>query len=645
VKFSELGNANLSAYWQFSSSEQNKVSVYGIPDQKTVFERINHIATHNLFTSIFDLFLKAYARTVNEAKPALELTITKWDQHQPHYALFLAYLRLFEYARTEMNTLTQRHLDFYYREILRLKEKPTKPSKAHLLVELAKHIPTHLFKAGELFKAGKDNLGKPVFFANDRDFVANQAKVTALKTVYQHGDEPVGITKATNKHQGRFYASAVANSANGLGAELTSVDKSWHPFHNKVYQDGKLSEISMPQADIGFAVASHYLFMAEGERTVALATTHSSGTVSLKPPDYKDEIICLLTSVDGWIELVPETFIRTGKNLLELRVKLNGADPAISGYDAKVHGYGFVTNLPLLIVKIKHTDNKYIYRLFQDITITNIALTTKVSGLRTLAVSNDFGPVGTSKPFLPFGALPKAKSSLIIGSKEVFQKNISCFKLAIKWQVNGIPYPSGNPPTVTGTWLENGTWDNSEEKIAIFSKEEHKFSKSNYTTVDAPDLSENVFYSTNVRSGFLRLSLDNDFGQVEYQNALMDYLIAESKKIGSGTKPDPAPAIPIIESLSVEYEATQNIDLSSGSSDTYANRKALFFHVTPFGHAEQHHFLGKGSDVYLFPQFNFQRENTNNKSEAELYIGVTDLNPPPISVCFYKWPMAPLIHD
>ena len=111
--------------------------------------------------------------------------------------MFLAFLRLFEYARAEANTLTGRHLDLYYREILRLKEKPAEPGSAHLLVELAKHVATHELKVGALFKAGKDDHGIEAFFANDRDFVANQAKVAAVKTVYRHGSEQVGITAPT----------------------------------------------------------------------------------------------------------------------------------------------------------------------------------------------------------------------------------------------------------------------------------------------------------------------------------------------------------------------------------------------------------------------------------------------------------------
>ena len=67
-------------------------------------------------------------------------------------------------------------------------------------------------------------------------------------------------------HNGRLFASPVANSDDGLGAPLTSADGSWHPFFNKIYVDGALAEIRMPKAEIGFAIASHYLLMAEGSR-------------------------------------------------------------------------------------------------------------------------------------------------------------------------------------------------------------------------------------------------------------------------------------------------------------------------------------------------------------------------------------------
>ena len=462
----------------------------------------------------------------------------------------------------------------------------------------------------------------------------NQAKVAALKTVYRHRQE--AVEKLTGDDQGRIFASPVANSDDGLGAPLTSANQSWQPFFNKTYQDGTLTEINMPKAEVGFAIASHYLWMAEGERTVTLTIF---GFTAAVPFEVADEITCLFTSPKGWKERPLKTLTQITAYELELTVTLSGNDPAVTPYDAKVHGYGFATNLPLLLVKIKHTDKPYIYNCFQDTEITNITLTVEVSGVRTLAVSNDFGPVDISKPFLPFGASPITGSALIIGSKEVFQKvqkNLSSFKLAITWQPKGTSYSAGEgtqAPTITATWLENGLWGNSETLTPFSSNDdEFNFVSFDNTLLNAsdftPDFTANGFYGTNSRNGFVRLALDSDFGQVDYQTALRDYLITASKKPPDstlGTAPI-APTIPMIESLSVHYKATQNIDLSS--KDTYANRQARFFHLAPFGQAEQHPFLNTAKKVFLLPQFDFQGDNAKQESEAELYVGVTDLKPP-----------------
>src|SRR5262249_46651108 len=101
VVFSDIYNNGLSKDWITDNAADWTSYTNSIIEDDSfycsgliVFERINHIATHNLFTSIFDIFLKVYARTINDAKLVLEATFTIWDRHEPHYALFLAFLRL-----------------------------------------------------------------------------------------------------------------------------------------------------------------------------------------------------------------------------------------------------------------------------------------------------------------------------------------------------------------------------------------------------------------------------------------------------------------------------------------------------------------------------------------------------------------------
>ena len=42
---------------------------------------------------------------------------------RPHFALFLTFLHLLSYAQDQLNTLTERHLDFYYRQVLSMNKR------------------------------------------------------------------------------------------------------------------------------------------------------------------------------------------------------------------------------------------------------------------------------------------------------------------------------------------------------------------------------------------------------------------------------------------------------------------------------------------------------------------------------------------
>lgn len=660
-----------AADWNTYLASIKPIDSFGSGD---VFERINHIATHNLFTAIFDRFLKVYARIVTDAQQALYATF-KWDGHEPHYALFLAFLKLFEQTNTETNTLTQRHLDFYYKEVLKLKAKSAVPGHAFLLVELAKQVDMHELKTGELFQAGKDDSKIEAFFANDRDFVANQAKVAELRTVYRHGEEVLVGKDAINgqvvNHNGRVFASPVANSNEGLGAELTTVDHSWHPFFNKIYQNGELVEIKMPPAEIGFAIASHYLWMAEGSRKITATFTIKEGKNSVITNDI---IACFLTSEKGWTKKDASVF-SINEDKLIITVELDGNDPPVIPYDTKKHQYNFNTALPILLVKLnQNVANAYGYNDVQDIVISEIRLEVEVGdvkdglkpGLKTLAVSNDFGSVDTSKPFQPFGASPQKNSALIIGSKEVFQKILNSVAINLLWQTGPQPFPpdeitssgvvikDGKKVEIHVEYLRAGKWEKAGIKQQDIKKNPLRFplnenGELNNSVMDAPDFSASAAYNTAANHGYVRLVTDADFGQSEYEQALIDYINKViSKTLTTTDKKTIPPVGPFITELSLSYGATQTISLNNSEKPAFDDRKLYFFHIAPFGYSEQHPYLKNkfpetetnlpDKAIYLLPSLKHLNPIANKRlkllrgkpitHEAEFFIGVSGLKPP-----------------
>ena len=98
--------------------------------------------------------------------------------------MFLAFLKLLQKLQAQFNTFTRRHLEFYYRTVLQLAPKRSRPNQVHALIELVDGQPNYLVPTGTLLAAGQDSGGADLFYATDRDILANQAKVASLKSAY-----------------------------------------------------------------------------------------------------------------------------------------------------------------------------------------------------------------------------------------------------------------------------------------------------------------------------------------------------------------------------------------------------------------------------------------------------------------------------
>ncbi len=566
----------------------------------TAPDKINHLATHNLFTAICETFLGAFARVVDEAKVAVEASF-EWDGHEPHYALFLAFLKLLDHGRAAANTLTAKHLDFYYRKVLRLKERASQPDRAHVLVELAKHATTHLVAEGALLKAGKDAAGADAHFAVDRDLVANKGVVTELRNLYRHTDTLDGPLPFDDQ---RIFAQPIAN-----------VGDSWHPFAATVYTDGTLSAIAMPPAEVGFAIASHHLWMSEGTRSIAVnvATTapipNADGGKHLQV-----DLLCRLTTEKGWIERrVTQALVSQGG--FDFHFTIDGNDPPITTYDPSVHGYSFATSMPVLLVTLRHDPAKrWDYSKLEAARCTAVTLTCAVVGLRTMALSSDVGPIDGSKPFQAYGPDPIIGSALVIGAKEVFQKQLDYVWLRPTW-MNTPRALSGSIPSLRVDYFDDGKWEPHSSGSYPANFTDLNLEDFPFTMAAAPDLSPNEAFSTASRSGFIRLRLTAGFGVADYAAALLAAILAKKTDTPS------APIVPVAGALTLDYSASQLIDLTTPPTG-HRGAGGRFFHVTPFGHTEP---VPGVPGVPLVPQF---LTGPGKAAEGELYVGVGGLVPP-----------------
>ena len=125
-------------------------------------------------------------------------------------------------------------------------------------------------------------------------------------------------------------------------------------------------------------------------------------------------------------------------------------------------------------------------------------------------------------------------------------------------------------------------------------------------------------YNINSNKGFLKLTLKDGFGHTAYQKQLTLYLIDKARTTPAGLTEPTEPYTPLIESLSLHYKAAVSSEISDAGD--YEGRELQFYHLYPFGEAEQHSALSGESEIPLLPHFAGDNEN-----KGELYLGIENL--------------------
>ncbi|MBK7676138.1 MAG: baseplate J/gp47 family protein [Candidatus Accumulibacter sp.] len=118
---------------------------------------------------------------------------------RPHVALLLTFLKLLENTRAQLNTLTGRHLEFFYRDVLRMIRKRAVADQVHVLVELDGRTDAVQLPPGTPLRAGKDRLGRDLHYRTANELIANQvqvAQVSSLHTEIRH----IGIREASRQY-------------------------------------------------------------------------------------------------------------------------------------------------------------------------------------------------------------------------------------------------------------------------------------------------------------------------------------------------------------------------------------------------------------------------------------------------------------
>ena len=591
--------------------------------------------------------------------------------HEPHIALMLTFLKLFKEARDHLNTLTKRHLDFYYKRYLQIKQLEAVPDRVHLVLELAKNVKEYKLAKNTAFTAGKDQTGKELIYKSEREIVLNKASISQIKSVF-----------VDKKHEFTVYKAEAANSADGKGKEFEGESAAWYPF-GKAQMGLSSGEQNMEKADIGFAIASSTFRMKEGTRkvklTIALAELPAESGIKLNDllkRDLSESFTGYFSGEEEWLgPFEAGLAYDSTKQKLALEFTVDKAQKSVVNFNDEVLRGNFDNNKPVLKVLLNKDNPKHPYLWARSLRYKSIEVDASVEGLQSLILHNELGKIDHEKPFMPFGKAPQKGDSFYIGSDEVFAKDPDTLKLRYKWKdlpesYGGFPYYyqyykssyKNEDFKLRLSALSNADWkpDSNAEEIKMFETtipETEKYTSgkegkskssgggsgvpyyyffqwpvlkkdeisreidvSRLKLVKSNVLSDLTKYSPEVKNGFMKLELiGQDFGHKEYPPVYSRQAVIVSKTLQDNpaatypTLPN-EPYTPELEYLKLDYGCSETI----GFDDTGSTYAPKLMHVNAFG--EEEILSGSGQEsVNLVPVY---------AGEGNMYIGVRYLSPP-----------------
>lgn len=461
---------------------------WGIPNKDAFDNQIDPGAAYlergqEDLDKLFREFHQAFKKIRSRANFYFDRNLDTPQLRQPHVALFLAFLRLFEHARSSLNQLTRKHLEFYYEQVLCLRKRQAVPDDAHLILELAATVDRTLIEKGTAFVGGRDDNGRPLLYKTLENWFLNRTQVKAIKTTYLDVN---GVFRDENGDQTkRIMAAPDVKTAYRDGEEL--------PNESNDYWRSMGDHPELPDGEVGFAIASPQLILREGRRLVdVMIKVFQPNPDPNNPPRALDdlnntEVLNIrLSSEEEWQELsyypelsfdlnnediAPENepryniqFIPAPNSggssdgrlyLIQIRILLERDHlPLVALGDDLKKEFGFQTMWPILNVFINPSKEEAIasseiYTIFRPLRMKEITISVDVKNLQeNLIIQSDQGVFDGTQKFYPFGPVPELGDRFYIGSTEVFQKALNELEVIFEWI---------DPPISFNNYYENYT--------------------------------------------------------------------------------------------------------------------------------------------------------------------------------------------
>ena len=247
--------------------------------------------------AVFYVFLNAVSYLKTIAPIYLQQSLGS-GRHDPAVGLYMVFLKLYQKAQQTVNQFTQKHLDFYYKKILRVQARAKTPEKQFLLLENVSGINRALIKKGDEFTPGKDHELKDILFSANTELLSIDAKVASLATLYLQYDPLVSPETEID------YVSRIKSATPLLGIDRDN-SVAWPLFgaEKNVTRKRRADD-----AQMGFAIASPLFLLKEGKRKIDLRIALEDGVKA--NADLMVSMLCNTDSSKGFKKLFGRLFSR-----------------------------------------------------------------------------------------------------------------------------------------------------------------------------------------------------------------------------------------------------------------------------------------------------------------------------------------------
>jgi hypothetical protein len=425
--------------WKIEDTEP--ISIYNFGDNE--LEQISHALKEVIL--LYPPIISIFGSLNFKAPDLFKKTFYENENHPPHNGLLFAFLELFAVLKTDLNKLTYKHLDFFYAKVLAQRPKPGNPDSLFVYAILNPDYKDVFVDQDTILLAGQNAAGFPEKYKIDQAIQVSSASINKLITLYVSRNPLVDVYSQFRLVSGIY----------GKEISATSDFEAFASLGEEQLFLGE-EEKTMSNINIGFAISSPTLRLCGGIRSITISFYFSPESIDkltfllldiaekrhIKPEEVFHEVFAYafsiaLTGENDWIS--PNTYqiippVDWTKDPITLTFELNESIPAIMPYNTAVHGGNYHTEHPVLRILMSGGLTTHPYSYLEKMRISEIELNVEVDKLKNLHFFNHLGAIDSSNPFPILGPIPGIGSYFVIGSAELFSKDVTDVAINLSYQ-------------------------------------------------------------------------------------------------------------------------------------------------------------------------------------------------------------------